>query len=329
MTPSDVIVDIGMPTLGRSPFLAEAVESIFAQTLQSWRLVISENGSGSEEARLLLDDYLGDGRVFHRVVGENITAAANWTRAMRDGTAKYVAILHDDDRWHPEFLSERAAFLELNPQCGFVFGGCKVISAAGDLIETVERTLPHGTIPSSTILPILYEDSIVLPPTALARRSAYEAVGAEFKELLLPDYEMWIRLGAHFDVGYLPVCDSDYRLHSAQATAGLRSRFGEGHLEIVEATKSLPMPRSVRQRTRAKAHLLCAIDNVEFGKRREALWHLRSAVRTKPSLLVTPGTVTRMLLALVAMAFGKRGTRAFATLRRRRLLKRTGGNARA
>jgi glycosyltransferase involved in cell wall biosynthesis len=329
MTTRDGIVDIALPTLGQSPYLADAVESIFAQTFQSWRLVISENGPAGEEVPLALGDYLGDGRVHHRVVGEYITQAANWSRAIQDGTAKYVAMLNDDDRWDPDFLSKRVAFLETHPQCGFVFAGYRTISQTGEVIDTIERNLPQGAIRSSTILPILYENCLVTPPTALVRRAAYQTVGAEFREVLLPDYEMWIRLAAHFDIGFLSVCDSDYRFHGDQTTAGIRSRIGEGHLEIIEATKSLPIPMSVRQRTRARAHLLCAIDNVELGKRRKALRHLRSAVRAQPVLLVRPGTSARMLLALVGMALGERGARAFAALRSRRYLKRTGGKTRA
>jgi glycosyltransferase involved in cell wall biosynthesis len=317
-----------MPTLGQSPYLAAAVASVFAQTFTSWRLIISENGTAKKEAHLALDHYLRDGRVHHRVVGKYISAAANWTRALRDGAAKYVALLHDDDTWDPDFLSRRVAFLEANPQCGFVFGGYRVISEAEEVIDTIERDLPQGAIRSSNILPALYEESLVAPPTALARRAAYEAVGAAFKELLLPDYEMWIRLAAHFDVGYLPVCDSTYRLHHDQTSARIRSRFGQGHLEVIEATKGLPVPVSVRQRTLANAHLLCAIDNVELGQRRDALSHLRAALRTKPSLFVAPGKAARMLFALVAMAFGERGTRAFAALRGRRFIERTGGDPR-
>jgi glycosyltransferase involved in cell wall biosynthesis len=318
----NVLVDIGMPTLGRSQYLAEALESILAQTVTSWRLTISENGSGSEELRALLAEYAGDDRVRHRVVGEHISMAANWTRSIQGGDAPYVAMLHDDDRWDKDFLARRLELLESNPRCGFVFAGYTIMDASGKVIDTVEHRLPSGAIPRDTILPIIYEACIVGPPTALVRRSAYQAVGAEFKDIFLTDHDMWIRLAAYADVGYLPVCDADSRVHDTQNTARNRTRIGEGQLEVIEATASIPVPPSVRRRIEAKTHVLCAIDDVELGEPREALSHVRSALRAQPSLLVRPASAVRILLVLVALAGGAPGRWAFSTLRLRRFLNR-------
>ena len=324
--PEKPSVDVCVPTLGNAPYLTEAIESVFAQTLSSWRLVVFENGPASEEVHRILAPYRKDRRVHHRVIGETITMSANWTRAIQDGNAPHVAILHDDDRWDPEFLSRRVRFLESNPQCGFVFGGYKVINEAGDAIRSVQPDFPSGSSHSAVALPILYETCLVCPPTPLVRREAYDAVGAEFKEVFLTDHEMWIRLAAQFDVGYLQVCDSEYRFHPTQTTAKKRLEIGRGHLEVIGATGHLSIPTTVRRRTHANAHLLSAIDSVELGRRRETLSHLQSAIRTQPVLLVTPGSVARVLLVLLALVVGDRGRRVLAALRVRRFLKRTGTN---
>src|SRR5688572_8899320 len=159
-----VSVDIGIPTLGTSRFLPDAVESVLAQTFTSWRLTISENGSPSEEVRAMLAPYLEDGRIRHTVVGDLVSMSANWTRAL-DGEAKYLTLLHDDDRWDDEFLERRVAFLEAHPTCGFVFGGFREINESGALIRTSQRDVPSGVIQRDTILPIVYETNIVAPPT--------------------------------------------------------------------------------------------------------------------------------------------------------------------
>ena len=316
-------VDVVMPTLRGSPYLAEAIDSVFAQTLTSWRLIVSENGSPTDEVREVLSNYASDERVIHSVVGEDITMAENWTRAIRLAEAPYVAMLHDDDRWDPEFLARRVELMDANPSCGFVFGGYRSIDETGEVIRTVKPDLAEGPIPQARILTILYENCLVTPPTALIRTAAYEAVGAEYKEIFLTDYEMWLRLAARFDVGYLSVCDSDYRLHHGQNTAKNRIRFGEGELEVIAATRHLPVPASVRRRARGKAHLLCAIDNAELGRRRDAFGHLRSAVRSQPSLLLRPASAARIVGTLLALAFGERGRRAFSALRYQRFRKRS------
>jgi hypothetical protein len=317
-----VTVDIGIPTLGASRFLRDAVESVLAQTFTSWRLTISENGSPTEELRAVLAPYLKDGRIRHTVVGDLVSMSANWTRAA-DGEAKYLTLLHDDDRWDDEFLERRVAFLETHPTCGFVFGGFRYIDESGASFRTIQHDLPPGVIERHRFLQIVYENCIVAPPTGLIRREAYDAVG-RFAEVFHCDHDMWIRLSANADVGYLSVADSEYRYHDTQTTTQRRTRIGAAQLEVIEATKSLPIEPSVRRRTAAKAQLLAALDSVELGERRVALGYLGSAVRTQPSLLIKPSSCARILLALAATMSGERGRRRFLSWRAGRFLQRTG-----
>jgi glycosyltransferase involved in cell wall biosynthesis len=315
-------VDIAMPTRGNSPYVREAIESIFAQSFTSWRLVISENGMGNSGLRGALAELLDDPRVHHSVVGHDLSLAANWTRSIQDGSAPYVAMLHDDDRWSRDFLSKRVDFLAEHTECGFVFGGYRQVAEAGETLRSVIPSIPSGAIPQREALSILYEDCLVMPPTALVRRSAYDAVGPHFREIALPDHEMWIRLAAHADVGFLPVCDSDYRMHAKQNTSHIRSSYGKGQLEVVVATEAVAVPRDVRRRVHAKTHLLCAIDEAELGNRRSSLRHLELAVRSRPLSMARPTYAGRALLALLVIATGERGRRRYAAFRLRRHTKR-------
>lgn len=316
------MVDIGIPTLGTSRFLRDAIESVLAQTFSSWRLTISENATGSEEVRATLAPYLEDPRVRHVVVGDLVSMSANWTRAVA-GEAKYLTLLHDDDRWYDEFLERRVAFLEAHPTCGFVFGGMREINESGALIRTVQHDVPSGLIERARFLPIVYETCIVAPPTVLIRRDAYDAVGP-FAEVFHSDHDMWIRLSAYADVGYLPISDSEYRYHRTQTTTQQRTRIGAGQIEVLEVTKSLPIEPSVRRRVAAKAQFVAALDSVELGKRRAALRHLAAAVRMQPSILVRPSSSARILLAVAAAITGERGRRRYSSWRARRFLHRTG-----
>ncbi len=128
--PGSPIVDVGIPTLGLSPYLVEAVESVFAQTFPSWRLVISENGPGLDSVRHALEPYVRDPRVTHVVSGTKKGRGWNWTRASQ-GVAPYMGLLNDDDRWAPEFLERRTEFLDRHPRVGLVYSGCVVIDEAG------------------------------------------------------------------------------------------------------------------------------------------------------------------------------------------------------
>jgi glycosyltransferase involved in cell wall biosynthesis len=120
------VVDVGILTLGQSPsFLIEAVESVFTQTFSSWRLVISENGPGLDSVREALEPYVDDPRVEHVVTGAKEGRGKNWTRASQ-GSAPYIGLLDDDDRWAPEFLERRTEFLDRHQRVGLVAPGQSV-----------------------------------------------------------------------------------------------------------------------------------------------------------------------------------------------------------
>jgi hypothetical protein len=313
----EAIADVGIPTLGLTPYLLESIESVLNQTLSSWRLVISENGPGDDRLHAALEPYLRDSRVSHVVTGERLGRGENYTRLIRAGKAPYVGLLHDDDRWGSQFLERRVAFLEKNAGCGIVFSGYAVIDEQGRRIAASKLDLAEGVHKSAEIFPKLYRRMFIATPSVLVRRSAYEATGARYKEIVFTDHEMWLRLSAHFDVGYIATGDADYRFHTAQTSS---DRIGDAKqsLLVLDAVEDLPIPPRIRRAGRAEAIVWCALDSVELGERGQAFRYLAQAIRTDPVCLVRPATTGRILAAAAAMATGSRGMRAFSNVRGRR-----------
>jgi glycosyltransferase involved in cell wall biosynthesis len=289
------IVDVAIPTHGRPKYLRETIESVLAQTFGGWRITISENGVGSDEIRAIVEPYLSDPRVRHVPTGTAIAAAENATRAVQAGDAPFVGVLHDDDRWDAEFLARRVAFLESNPSCGLVFSHCDFIDPAGALVFRRRVALREGLQQREVFLRALYKKNIIVMPTVLGRRSAYERVGSAFsKSLLFDDYEMWVRIAVSSDVGFLDVFDASYRIHPAQMTHPEKARFGEHRLDLLEAIdRWLPPDFPLRERRRAHsaAHFRATYDAFERGERRDATLHLLKALRKYPVALFDPKMV--------------------------------------
>lgn len=312
------LVDVGIPTLGESPrYLAEAVESVLGQTLSDWRLVISENGTGKTEVRSMLEPYLDDPRVHHVVTTKSLGRGQHWSNIVRNGSAPFVGLLHDDDRWAPEFLRRRIEFLRQHPSCGFVFAEYVIIDEFGKPKGRVKPFLDPGLYASEFILPTLYRRNFVGVPTVLMRRSAYDTVGAAFKEHINLDHEMWLRLSAYFDVGCLDGWDADYRHHPAQ-TSSARATLAQKYLESLDLVSDLPLRRSLRREVRAEAHVRCALDAVERGERRAAIGHLGTAVRSDAGCVIRWTVVNRILAALAAIVAGAYGRRTLTRIRQRR-----------
>jgi glycosyltransferase involved in cell wall biosynthesis len=281
-----VLVDVGIPTYGQPRFLGEAIECVLAQTISSWQLTISENGPASDEVGGIVERYLSDPRVRYVTTGTNLGGGQNSTSLLRGGRAPYVALLHDDDRWKPEFLARRLPFLEANPSCGLVFSSCDFIDEQGSVVYRFAPKLGEGIQPRQGFLRTLYRRNVICIPTVLVPRWCYEAVGPAFSDsVLFYDYEMWLRIAFRFDIGFLNVSDASYRLHRAQTTHGIASNMGEHRIALLDAVESTvppDFPSLERRRARSGALLRVALEALERGDRRTAVACLRKAIREHP-----------------------------------------------
>ena len=314
------IVDVGIPTRERPELVRLAIDSVLAQTYTDWRLVISENGLGGGATEEAVEPYLSDPRITYVVTGSTeLGGAENWTRLLQHGDGPYVAILHDDDLWDPDFLDRRVEFLESHPECGFVFSGNKEIDLSGNVVGETEYVLPEGVHPPQETFPLLYEHNVMGQPSILVRRSAYQEVGAYFDSDYFPfwDYEMCMRLAARFPGGYLTVRDNSYRLHDVRMTFTVQ-HFGEAYLQMIDrademlaALPDVDVPLRLRRRRRAQALLTTALDVLESGDRRAGWRSLKAGVRCYPRIVFD----VRFVTGLAALVAGRRGSQALKRAR--------------
>ena len=306
---SKPVVDVGIPAYKRPGYIVEAIESVGAQTFTNWRLTISDDGPGGGEVAAAVRPFLSDERIRYLPTGDRLGEAGNWTRLIQLATAPYVALLHDDDRWHPPFLERHVAFLDAHPECGFVFSGTNRIDAQGRRLRLRSAPIEAGVHPSREFSRRMLGGNIVgPPPSVVVRRSAYEAVGPVFRnDLPHADYEMWFRLALKFAVGYLDVHDADYRVHEP-ATRKLPPLVVEGVLRLADHVAALAereYPDLVDDRTRgwSRAEILLlalAIESRRVGSRRPSIRLFAEAVMAR-----TPALVDRRVRYLLRVLAGR------------------------
>lgn len=105
-------VSIGLPVYNGEAYLAEAIESVLAQTFADLELVICDNCS-TDGTQAICEEYVArDPRVRYHRSPENVGAAANFNRAFELARGEYVKWIAADDLMHPEFLERCVAVLE-------------------------------------------------------------------------------------------------------------------------------------------------------------------------------------------------------------------------
>ena len=179
-----------MPAYRRPELIGASIESVLAQSYSNWQLLVSENGPGGGEVEEAVRPYTGDPRIRYVATGANLGPAANWTRLLQAGTAKYFTVLQDDDVWDPGFLAARVSFLEQYPSCGYVFSGERMMDHDGREIA-VERTralaakdvsevLAEGVYAPEELLPAMYRHRLggIHAPEHQQRRGDVSSLGA-------------------------------------------------------------------------------------------------------------------------------------------------------
>lgn len=117
-------VSVLMPTFRQAAFIRRAVESLRAQTMADWELVVLDDGSPDETARLVAP-CLADARVRYLRLERNGGLGAALNAAALVARGRYLAYLPSDDLYYPEHLERLAALLDARPEVYLAYGGLR------------------------------------------------------------------------------------------------------------------------------------------------------------------------------------------------------------
>jgi len=108
-------VSIGLPVFNGENFLAEAVRSVQAQSLEDLELIIQDNASTDRTAELCRELQARDSRIRYFRNPANLGAAPNYNLAYRAARGRYFKWLAHDDRLLPRYLEETVRRLAARP----------------------------------------------------------------------------------------------------------------------------------------------------------------------------------------------------------------------
>jgi len=140
-------VAIAMATYNPKPELFSAqFDSIRAQTLTDWRLVISDESSDERAREAIRRIVANDPRVSLET-GPHIGFVGNFERALSrlDRRSPFFTLSDQDDIWYPAKLQTLVAAIE-REKAALVYGGMRVVTDDGRLIDPSFFTWrrPHG-----------------------------------------------------------------------------------------------------------------------------------------------------------------------------------------
>ena len=305
-------VEIAVPIYNGSPFLADAIRSLLAQTYSEFSLLCLDDASTDDSLKIAWS--FDDPRL--RVVQNErrLGLAGNWNRAFQLTTAEYLVIAHQDDVYDSNYLAATLALISARPRAFIAHTGASYISESGMDLDSAgwrfkqafwPREEPYERAPADE-LRVLQGGNYIICPSVIYRMSAVARIGP-FNDRLrfVTDWEYWIRgLRAGFTIAGTHARLVSWRRHASTATTQAETslrRYDEeiGLLDWIGRECALP------PRFEAVEHTMLS----DFASRlaqgdRAGATVLRDYARTQPALARTARTI--MDLGLLGGRMGGR-----------------------
>jgi GT2 family glycosyltransferase len=189
-------VSVIITTFNRAAMVTEAVESVLAQEMTDFELIVVDDGSIDEtEERLSI---YGSRLKYYQQKNAGVSAARN--RGLEFSTAPLVAFLDSDDLWLPAKLQVQHKYMRENPEI-------HICQTEEIWWRNGQRVNPkkHHRKPSGDIFRRSLDLCLVSPSAAMVRRELFEKVGYFDEDLpAAEDYDMWLRVSVQYAVPLLP-----------------------------------------------------------------------------------------------------------------------------
>lgn len=213
------LISVFIPVYNCERFVAQAIESVLAQSYQNYELIVIDDGSTDHTAQIL-NRYKTHSRVRIYHNEQNLGVSSTWNIGVSHCRGDLIAKLDADDFYGPNQLEVIANFYQKHPEVGLIFSGLNLLYPDG----TIEAELPFlrsWVRRRHEFLPTLLKLCVVRAPTAFASRKCYDRLGGAIEAMKIhSDWELWVRFAANYPVGYIARRLATYRTnHGANITA--------------------------------------------------------------------------------------------------------------
>ena len=314
-------VSVIIPTYNRAHLLAQAIDSVLAQTFRDWELIVVDDGStdnSAERVKAVDDARLHYLRQSHRGIGAAMNAGLATTRG------EYIARLDSDDLWLPEFLQTQTQVLDRQPDIGLVYARAVGRDSAGKALSYVLGIPPR--YPPDSFKSMVYDDC-TCNITVLVRKACLDRVGPYDESLHAhEDWDIWLRVARHYSFAFTDQVLAVFRRHGGNITepgAEALAAFMEERFRVLDklfANDDLPPRiRTMQGVAYSNVHIRIGLEQLQQRQPIRALRTFRQALCISGKPLRTGVQIGWLILyikVLIQHSWGRRFARWSANWRR-------------
>ncbi|MEO8152711.1 MAG: glycosyltransferase family 2 protein [Rhizobacter sp.] len=286
------LVSVVMPVYGVERYVGAAVQSILAQTLDRFELIVVDDCT--LDSSIAVVQSFKDNRV--RVVRHelNLGLAAARNTGIAHARGRYIALLDSDDISTPERLALQVDALEGEPELIGCGGWMRCMDAEGRLYGSVHRS---ETKPSHIVPTLLFRNAFFVS-SMMFRRSAICDLRYRTDFRMAEDYEFMVQASQLGRLRNLSEVLLHYRVHASSMTSTKPQLMDECRRRIaVQQLQCLgiePTPAELN------AHMLAAIPNEQTTLQQLAdiaLWLQRLSPANRAARLCAQGPFDDVIAA--------------------------------
>jgi glycosyltransferase involved in cell wall biosynthesis len=251
-------------------YLAQAIDSVYAQTYPNWEIIFWDNGStdNSPEIAKSYDQRL---RYFRSKRTSNLYEARNMALMQAEG--EFIAFLDCDDLWMPEKIKKQIPLFE-DTEVGLVFCDAIYFNDKGKT-KRLYATRPYYT---GWCFPDLLSDYFICLQTVVIRHKALDTQAEWFDHRfnIAGDTDLFRRIAYDWKLAMVNEPLAKYRIHST-SLASTQSHLIVDEISFMiekynvifpEFEKRFPKESQALERDLS---IHKAIDSLKSGKRFKAM----------------------------------------------------------
>jgi hypothetical protein len=262
--PKQPAVSVVVPAYNTASYIAETLDSVFAQTFTNFEVIVVNDGStDTEQFEQELQPY-SDRIIYVRQENRGASAARNV--GINTASGEYIAFLDSDDLWLPSFLESQINALQQNPPKDFIYtAGLFFGDPLFDGRSIMEFYPSHGPV---TFESLLIQKCVISTPGVVARKQCLVDAGL-FDENIThaEDLDLWLRV-AHSGatIGYQKDVLWKCRLRPGSLSTG-DEQMRSGYVQVLTKLETiLPLDQRLRHVLRDQIGRIKATSDLEHGR---------------------------------------------------------------
>ncbi|GAB2616057.1 glycosyltransferase [Belliella aquatica] len=213
------LVSIICTVFNQEDYVVEALESVKNQDYQNYELIILENGSEDDSAKLIKKWVAENGTLPIKVIHQKtpLPYCQMFNKGLAISQGKYIMDLSGDDLILPGHLTKSVARLAENPDSGFCFSDVELFKA-GQKAEAFYQRDQSGILTQRVKEGDIYIEIVkgnpILSVSLIFDGEKLKGIGGYDESLVYEDFDVLVRLSRKFPAVFSNHIGVKKRLHS-------------------------------------------------------------------------------------------------------------------